>query len=181
MQKRQGKALKIFLRLINQIIEPYFILQSCIAGFLGYALLGVFDMVVKVPMSLYVSVVFAACLLVAVFRWDWPALMKEITIDEEAVRRAVEATAHYHGAVLAERKENYSNAAELYEKVLVHDGSNIQARFNLTRLYMGKLNDRDKGLIHLQMLVQTAPQGHPYRNYALGQMAKMSQEKTEVR
>jgi tetratricopeptide (TPR) repeat protein len=176
-QKRQGKAQKIFLRLINQIIDPYFILQACIAGFLGYALLGVFDMVVKVPMPLYVLAVFAACLLVAVFRWDWPALMKELTIDEEAARRAVETKAQYHGALLEERKENYGNAAELYEKVLVRDGSNMQVRFNLARIYMERLNDRDKGLRHLQLLAQTAPQGHPYRDYALGQLAKMSGEK----
>jgi hypothetical protein len=152
-QNRQGKTQKIFIRLINQIIDPYFILQCCIAGFLGYALLGVFDMVVKVPMPLYVLAVFAACLLVAVFRWDWPAMMKELTIDEEAVRRAVEATEQYHGAVLAERKENYSDAAELYEKTLSHDGSNMQARFRLTKIYMERLNDRDKGLRHLQLLV----------------------------
>jgi hypothetical protein len=178
MQKRQGKALKIFLRLINQIVDPYFILQCCIFGFLGYALLGILDIAVKkMPMFLYASAVFGACLLVAVFRWDWPALMKEMTIDEEAVRRAIEATEHYHSAVLAERKENYSNAAELYEKVLVHDGSNMQARFRLTKIYMERLNDRDKGLRHLQALVQTAPLGHPYRNYAVSQMANMSKEK----
>jgi tetratricopeptide (TPR) repeat protein len=157
-QNRQGKTQKIFIRLINQIIDPYFILQCCIAGFLGYALLG------------------AACLLVAVFRWDWPAMMKELTIDEEAVRRAVEATEQYHGAVLAERKENYSDAAELYEKTLSHDGSNMQARFRLTKIYMERLNDRDKGLRHLQLLVQTAPQGHPYYNYAAGQLAKMQEK-----
>jgi tetratricopeptide (TPR) repeat protein len=177
MHKGQGKAQKIFIRLINQIIDPYFILQCCIAGFLGYAFLGVFDMVVKVPVPLYVLAVFAACLLIAVFRWDWPAMMKELTVDEEAVRLAVEATEQYHGAVLAERKENYSDAAELYEKVLAHDGSNMQARFRLTKIYMERLNDRDKGLRHLQLLVQTAPQGHPYRNYALDQLAKMSGEK----
>ncbi|MEK6744037.1 MAG: hypothetical protein AABZ15_10515 [Nitrospirota bacterium] len=176
-ERRQGKAVKIFIRLINQIIDPYFILQCCIAGFLGYALLGFFDIIVRVPMFLYVSAVFGACLLVAVFRWDWAALMKEVTIDEEAVRRAVETNAHYHSAVLAERKENYGNAAELYEKVLDHDGSNMQARFNLTRIYMGKLSDRDKGLSHLQILAETAPKGHPYHNYALGQMAKMKKEK----
>ena len=176
MEKKQGRAAKIFIRLVNQIVDPYFILQSCIAGFLGYALLGLFDFLVKIPMSLYVTAVFGACLLVAVFRWDWPALMKEVTIDEEAVRRAVEATAQYHSAVLAERKENYSNAAELYEKVLAHDGSNMQARFDLVRLYMMKLNDRDKALRHMQILAETAPKGHPYHNYALGQMAKMNKE-----
>jgi len=177
MEKRQGKALKIFIRLINQIIDPYFILQCCIAGFFGYALLGIFDVLIRVPISLYVLAVFGACLLVAVFRWDWQALMKELTLDEEAIKRAVEANAHYHSAVLAERKENYSNAAELYEKVLAHDGPNMQARFNLARHYILKLNDQDKGLSHLQILVETAPKGHPYHRYALDQLEKMSQEK----
>jgi tetratricopeptide (TPR) repeat protein len=178
MQKRQGKSVKIFIRLINQIVDPYFLLQCCIFGFLGYALLGILDIALKkMPMFLYVSAVFGACLLVAVFRWDWPAIMKELSIDEEAVRRAVEAEVQYHSARLAERKENYNNAAELYEKVLVHDGSHMQARFNLARLYIVKLKDRDKARSHLQILVQTAPQGHPYRNYAVEQMANMSRER----
>jgi len=69
------------------------------------------------------------------FRWDWPAIMKELSIDEEAIRRAVEAEEQYHGVRLAERKENYGSAAELYEKVLAHNGSHIQARFSLARLY----------------------------------------------
>jgi tetratricopeptide (TPR) repeat protein len=177
MQKRQGKAMTICIRLINQIVDPYFILQCCIAGFLGYALLGLFDMVVKVPMPLYVLAVFSACLLVAVFRWDWPAMMKDLAIDEAAVQLAVETAARYHEARLAERKENYTIAAELYEKVLVHDASNIQARFSLARIYMRRLNAREKGLRHLQILAETAPKGHPYHAYAVEEMVKMREEK----
>lgn len=173
-QPKQDKLKKILIRLINQIIDLHFLAAVAVAGFLGYSLIGIFDTIVKkpMPMFLYYLSIFGACLLVAVFRWDWPALMKELTVDEEAVRRAVEANAQYHEARLEERKENYRTAAELYEKVLGHDEANIQARFSVARLYLKRLNDREKGLWHLHILAKTAPEGHPYHAFAVEELAR---------
>ncbi len=41
---------------------------------------------------------------------------------------------------MAERKERYADAAALYEEVLATDPRNIQARFNIARLYHKKLD-----------------------------------------
>lgn len=174
MRKGQSKTQKILIRLVNQVLDLHFLAAVCVAGFLGYALIDILTTMVKqpVPMPLYYGSIFGACLLVAVFRWDWPALMKELSIDEEAVRRAVEADAQYHEARLEERKENYRTAAALYEKVLAHDGSHMQARFGAARMYIEKLNDRESGLRHARVLAATAPDGHPYRRYAKEQVAK---------
>lgn len=176
MERRQEKTTKILIRLINQFFDSHFLLATSIFGFLGYAMIGMLEIVFKVPLPLYVAVVFGVSLMVAVFRWDWPGIMKELTIDEEAVRRAVEADEQYHAARLAERKERFGAAAELYEKVLAYDGSNIQARFSVARAYLRRLNDRESGLRHLEILAQTAPKGHPYRAYAVEELGKMKRE-----
>lgn len=168
---------KILLRLINQVLDPYFLLYGFLFGFLSYQLIALFEFKLKIPMSIYVAGVFGASLLVALFRWDWAGLMKELTIDEEAVREAVEAEERYHAARLALRKERYGDAADLYEKVLAYDASNLQARFDLARVYLRKLNDREKAVKHLQLLAQSAPPGHPYRAHAEEELAKMNREK----
>ena len=178
-EKRQGKCLKLLIRLINQIFDPHFLLVTSILGFLGYAMIGMLEIVLKVPLALYVGVLFGVSLMVAVFNWDWPGIMKELTIDEEMIRRAVEAGEQYHAARLAERKEQFGNAAELYEKVLAHDASNIQARFSVARAYLRRLKDPERALRHLQVLAQTAPQGHPYHAYAVEEMGKLKREQEQ--
>lgn len=177
MARKQGATAKILIRLVNQVLDPYFLLYGSLFGFLIYQMIAVFEFKLKIPLYLYVAGVFCASLLVAVFRWDWAGLMKELTVDEEAVRKAVEAEERYHAARLALRKERYGDAAELYEKVLAHDASNLQARFDVARAYLRKLNEREKGLRHLQVLTQTAPPGHPYRAYAVEELGKMNKEK----
>ena len=179
MDRKQGKITKLLIRLINQIFDPHFLLVTCILGFLGYAMIGMLEIVFTVPLSLYVGVVFGVSLMVAVFRWDWPGIMKELTIDEEAVRRAVEAKQQHDAARLAERKERFSDAAELYEKVLAYDASDFQARFSVARIYLRRLNDRENGIRHLEILAQTAPKGHPYRAYAVEEMGKRKREQDQ--
>lgn len=43
--------------------------------------------------------------MVALFRWDWTGLIKELTINEEKVRKAVEENQRRHGARPALKKE----------------------------------------------------------------------------
>lgn len=172
MAWKQGWIQKILVRFINQILDPYYLLYGFLFGFLCYQLLALFEVKLTVPISWYVAGVFGTSLVVALFRWDWTGLIKELTINDEKARKAVEAVEQYHAARLALRKERYNDAAELFEKVLAYDAENFQARFDVARVYLRKLNDRESGLRHLQVLEQTAPQGHPYRTYAVEELAK---------
>ncbi len=167
------KLLMVFRRLISMIVEPSFLLLSFLAGFFVYAFLGLAGIMIRVPVSLQILLLAVTFVFLAAFRLDWKGLKKDLTVDEGAVRLAVEAVEHYNRAALAERGENHIKAAELYEKVLVHDVSNIQARFNLARIYVRKLNDQDNGLKHLRILSTTAPKGHPYYEYAVDEMRNM--------
>jgi tetratricopeptide (TPR) repeat protein len=176
MARKQGMTEKILIRLVNQVLDPYFLLYGFLFGFLGYQMLAFFEFKLKIPLSLYVAGVFGSSLLVAVFRWDWTGLMKELTIDEEAVRKNVEAEERYHAARLALKKERYADAVDLYEKVLAYNASNLQARFDAARAYLRKLNDRENGRRHLQVLAETAPPGHPYRAYAVEELGKLNRE-----
>jgi hypothetical protein len=173
VRKRDVKTLMVLGRLTRMIVDPYFLLLSFIAGFFVYAFLGITGILIKVPMFLQILLFFIAFILVAAFRLDRQGLMRDLSIDEGAVRLAVDTIEQYNRAVLAEKGENYFKAAELYEKVLVHDASNIQARFNLARIYVGKLDDLNNGLMQLQILAKTAPKGHPYYEYAVDEMRNM--------
>jgi tetratricopeptide (TPR) repeat protein len=172
-KRRDLKVLMIFRKLLEMMIDPFSLFLALLAGSVGYAVLSLGGILVTVPLFLQVLSCVVAFIFVAAFRLDWQGLMKDLTIDENAVRLAVAAVEHYNRAVLAEKRENYPEAAELYEKVLVHDAANNQARFNLARIYVGKLGDRDNGLIHLQVLQKTAPHGHPFRTYARDEMRRM--------
>jgi hypothetical protein len=146
MAEKQRMIRKILIRFVNQMLDPYFQLYGFLFGFLCYQMIAVFEFKLRIPLHIYAASIFAASLLVAVCRWDWAGLMKALTIDEEAVRKAVEAEARNHAARLALRKERYGDAAGLFEKVLAHDASNFQARFDMARAYLRKLNDRENEL-----------------------------------
>ena len=175
VRKKDIKTLMFLTRFGRMIADPVFLLLLFLAGFCLFAFLSLVGMFIKVPIPafLQMQLFIVAFILVAAFRMDWKGLMRDMSIDEGAVRLAVDTTERYNRALLAERGEKYREAAKLYERVLVHDASNIQARFNLARIYVGRLGDRDKGLMQLQLLVKTAPQGHPYHEYAVGEMKGM--------
>jgi tetratricopeptide (TPR) repeat protein len=87
--------------------------------------------------------------------------------SEEEARKEVDDTITYDRAVLAERGENYPKAAMLYEKLLASDPKNIQARYNLARIYHRKLDDLGNALMHYKKLSEHAPPDHPYRGEAM--------------
>jgi len=82
--------------------------------------------------------------------------------DEDKIRKEVADERRYDDAVMAERKECYSDAASLYEQVLTADPHNIQARFNVARLYHKKLNKVNYARKHYRLLKEHLNKEHPF-------------------
>jgi membrane associated rhomboid family serine protease len=103
----------------------------------------------------------------AIFRTDWIVFFSHASRrSEEEARREVDASMTYDRALLAERGDNYPKAAELYEKVLANEPDNIQARFNLARIYHHRLPDKNNALRHYRKLIDLLPPQHPYHRDA---------------
>ncbi len=156
----ESKLLLVFHRLISLIVDPLFLFLWFVILFGFFAILPKNLLFVQV-LSFAIAFIFAA-----MYRIDWGELMKDLTIDEAAARLDADTATMYNRAVAADRGDDHAKAAELYEKVLAHDMANIQARFNLSKLYMERMNDRKNGLRHLQRLLKDAPEGHPFKEYA---------------
>lgn len=111
-------------------------------------------------MKVYVFIfVFAVT---AVFRTDWIACFIHVSRrSEETARKEVDTAMNYEQATFAERGDNYSKAVELYEKVLKNEPDNIQARFNLARIYHHRLQDKSNALRHYRKLIDILPPQHP--------------------
>jgi tetratricopeptide (TPR) repeat protein len=86
--------------------------------------------------------------------------------SEKKVLQEVALQRSYDDAVMAERKEQYAEAASLYERMLAADPRHIQARFNLARLYQNKLNSAATARKHYRLLTEHLPKDHPYRHDA---------------
>jgi membrane associated rhomboid family serine protease/Tfp pilus assembly protein PilF len=86
--------------------------------------------------------------------------------NEEKIRKEVAGKRRYDDAVMAERKENHSDAASLYEQVLADDPRNIQARFNVARLYHKKLDKTVHARKHYRVLKEHATKDHPFYHEA---------------
>jgi hypothetical protein len=86
--------------------------------------------------------------------------------DEEKIRKEVADERRYDDAVMAERKECYSDAASLYEQVLTANPYNFQARFNVARLYHKKLNKVQYARKHYRLLKEYLTEGHPFYHEA---------------
>jgi len=94
--------------------------------------------------------------------------------SEDAARNEVEITTAYDRAVLAEKGENFEKAAHLYEKLLTMDPGNIQAHFNLSRIYLSRLQDNENGIRQLKKLKKAAPPDHPYQVFADDEIRNMT-------
>jgi membrane associated rhomboid family serine protease/Tfp pilus assembly protein PilF len=86
--------------------------------------------------------------------------------SEKDARREVELTLWYDRAVRADRGGNYADAVALYERVLAREKANIQARFNLARIYHHKLADAVKARLHYRALAEHTPEEHPFHSEA---------------
>lgn len=127
--------------------------------------------VAMLPLTLLISwyglffiVFIATALSRALSRVEWGKLLWGARVNEERQRRDADAATLYNRALLADRGENYQKAAELYEKFLAIDAANVQARFNLARIYHMKLKDRNNALRQYGRLLDILPQDHPYRH-----------------
>ena len=108
---------------------------------------------------------FAAAIVASFYRWmrsEWSWRHK--VTDEQEARARAEADLELlrNKAALADRGGNHARAAELYERVLVQDKGNIQARFRLAKIYLQDLNDRGNGLMQFRKLREYLPKDHPY-------------------
>jgi len=87
--------------------------------------------------------------------------------DEEKVRKELIIQRNYDDAVMAERREQYANAAALYEKLLAIDPRHVHARFNIARLYHKKMGDVVNARRHYRFLLGAQmSQEHPFRHEA---------------
>ncbi len=94
--------------------------------------------------------------------------------SEKKVRQEVDTRRSFDDAVMSEKKGQYSQAAELYEQVLRTDIKNIQARFNVARIYEKRLNDIPNAKLHYKKLMELLPQDHPFRRDASDSLKELS-------
>ncbi len=158
--KREGIIMEIFEGAMRIIVDPAFL-------FLWFFFL--FIVFFFLPKYFFVQVItfIFAFTITTFYRTDWSSFFRNITADEEKSRREVEADSLYNQGLLAERGENYLKASELYEKMLAIYPNNIQARFNLARIYQMRLRDKNNADRQYKKLLQHAPKNHPYYNEAL--------------
>ncbi len=97
--------------------------------------------------------------------------------DEGQARKEVALQRCYNDAVMSERKELYSKAAELYEQFLSADPRHIQARFNIARIYHKKMNDMMRARKHYRLLKEHTPQDHPFHHEAEVAMKELASAK----
>jgi len=162
---QESRFFAVGYQLFDIVVDPLFLFFWFFTLFVLYVFVA--DLNWRIQMLSF----FLPFAFVSYNRLDWSQIFKDLTVDEAAARLASDLTTTYNRAVLAERGENYPAAAKLYEKVLLHDTHNIQARFNLARIYLNKLSDRSNGLRQLQMLKKTAPDDHPFYQYAVDNMS----------
>jgi tetratricopeptide (TPR) repeat protein len=94
--------------------------------------------------------------------------------NEKKVRQDVALQRCYDDAVMAERKERYSDAVTLYEKVLAADPRNIMARFNVARIYHKKLDKAVYARKHYRLLKEHLTQEHPFYHDAEVSLQELS-------
>jgi len=124
------------------------------------------------------GIVFTFCFalfIVAFYRVDWFHYYRQWgRKSEETACREVETAMLLDRAVLAEKGENYEKAALLYEKHLAMAPDNIQAHFNLSRIYVNHLHDRGNGIRQLKKLKTAAPPEHPFHAFADDEIKNMT-------
>ncbi len=94
--------------------------------------------------------------------------------SEKKARHEINIKRTFDEAVLSEKKAQFSQAAELYEHVLKTDTKNIQARFNLARMYDKRLNDIPNAKLHYKKLTELLPQDHPFHRDASDALKELS-------
>ncbi len=94
--------------------------------------------------------------------------------NEKKIRRDVDLQRCFDDAVIAERKERYSDAVSLYEQVLAADPHNIIARFNVARLYHKKLNKAVFARKHYRLLIEHLTKEHPFYHHAEVSLQELS-------
>ncbi|MEK6698119.1 MAG: rhomboid family intramembrane serine protease [Nitrospirota bacterium] len=149
------------------ISDPLFllvwILTTCIYEF-GLIMTGASEERIW-QMQIYVFLF--AFAVTAVFRTNWLGLFSHASRrSEETAREEVDVSMTYNRAVLAEWGEDYPKAAELYEKVLAKEPDNVQARFNLARIYHHRLTDMNNALRQYRKLIELLPPEHPFHRDA---------------
>jgi membrane associated rhomboid family serine protease len=69
----------------------------------------------------------------------------------------------FNHAKLAETGGRFEEAANLYEELLAKDRGDIQARFNLARIYQSRLENMPLARKHFRALMSILPEGHVFR------------------
>lgn len=98
-------------------------------------------------------------------------------VSEKQARQEVNTQRDYDNAVSAQDSARYPEAAALYERVLAVDPRNIQARFNLARIYDRQLDIAVKARVHCRALMKLIPPEHPYYRDAVDMLKKNAREK----
>lgn len=94
--------------------------------------------------------------------------------SEKKARQSVNLKRNFEDAVLSERKAKFPEAAALYEQLLLAEPANIQARFNLARIYDKQMNDIRNAKLHYHALTKYLPQEHPFRHDALDALRRLT-------
>ena len=166
-EDREYTVLGILACFENIISQPYFLFPwICFSLFIGFAFGGFWPLHV---LSFMFCFVLAAFIVI-----DWSSLFRSFSsTSTESARNEVDIIQAFDRASLAERGDNFQKAAELYEKTLALDPRHVQARFNLARIYMNRLLNNAKALLHTRRLLQHLPPAHPYHGEAQDMVLKL--------
>lgn len=172
-EEHQSLFLRILGFCVEVITQPRFMLVWIVATIFFYIGLIATEMSEESIWQVEVYAFLFAFFAVAIFRIDWlEVLIYGSRQSEKTAQKEVDISMTYNRAVLAERGEDYQKAAELYEKVLAQDPNNIQALFNLARIYHYRLKDMNNALRQYRKLMQLLPEGHPYHQEAAAEVVK---------
>jgi len=135
--------------------------------FLWIVLMSILSFLGKNSWQTQISMFTLAFFITAFYRVEWLDIFSTYNRpSEEKARQEVDISLCLSRAQLAERGEAFPKAAELYEQLLAMDAKNIQARFNLARIYHHRLQDRDNARKHYTLLKEHAPKDHPFHGEA---------------
>jgi membrane associated rhomboid family serine protease len=159
-------ALKAFQKLMDIIVDPLFLNTWILPLSIVYALVPA----KLITLSVQLTFLCTALFFTGFYRFFRSNSVRDVEGNSSAKRLRMDLSTAFDNAVRAEQDEDYSRAAEFYEKVLYYDPFMFQARRNLATIYLDRLNDRTNGKKHLHVLMKMAPKDHHYYQYAVEKM-----------
>jgi len=93
--------------------------------------------------------------------------------DQKKAEKEFDKTRTLEQARMAEKKEEFKEAARLYEKHLQGDPGDLMSRYSLARLYQVRLNKKKKAIEQYRILLETADPSAPAHGQATDALVEL--------